>query len=336
VNDNNVMPLHSPFATVMWDYINRGMPIGKEGTLQPDEVYALTAFLLYKNGVIHEDDVMDARSLPEVAMPNRQGFALPPEEWTHGSPRLRNYPKPPDAAAATAAPLTVLSSNGFQAVMEDLAPRFESATHRKLAVTYDLASTLRQHIESGQPFDLAILTAAAIDELVKSRHVAADSAAPLARAGLGIAVRAGARKPNIATNEAFRRALAEAKSIAYVKEGASGVAFASLVKRLGMTEALQPKTRLTATRDEVGDALRKGNAELGVLPISEILPLPGVELGGAFPPDLQTYIVMVAGVSAKTAQAGAVRELIDFLTAPAALPVITARGMERMSAAAPR
>jgi hypothetical protein len=94
VNDNNVMALHSPFATVMWDCINRGMPIGKEGTLQPDEVYALTAFLLYKNGVIHEDDVMDAHSLPEVAMPNRDGFALPPEEWKHGRPRLEDYPTP--------------------------------------------------------------------------------------------------------------------------------------------------------------------------------------------------------------------------------------------------
>ncbi|PYR02159.1 MAG: cytochrome C [Acidobacteria bacterium] len=95
VNDNNVMALHSPFATVMWDYINRGMPIGKEGTLQPDEVYALTAFLLYKNGVIHEDDVMDAHSVPEVVMPNRYGFAMPTEEWKHGSPRLQGYPKPP-------------------------------------------------------------------------------------------------------------------------------------------------------------------------------------------------------------------------------------------------
>lgn len=95
VNDNNVMALHSPFATVVWDYINRGMPIGKEGTLQPDEVYALTAFLLYKNGVIHEDDVMDAHSLPKVAMPNRDGLAMPAEEWTHGSPRLQGYPKPP-------------------------------------------------------------------------------------------------------------------------------------------------------------------------------------------------------------------------------------------------
>ena len=87
VNDSNVMALHSPFATVMWDYINRGMPLGKEQTLKPDEVYALTAFLLFKNGVIREDDVMDAQTLPKVEMPNRNGFSLPPQEWKHGTPR---------------------------------------------------------------------------------------------------------------------------------------------------------------------------------------------------------------------------------------------------------
>ena len=93
VNDNNVIALHSPYATVMWDYINRGMPLGKEQTLAPDEVYALTAFLLFKNNVIAEDDVMDAQSLPKVVMPNREGAALPPEPWQHGVPRLRNYPR---------------------------------------------------------------------------------------------------------------------------------------------------------------------------------------------------------------------------------------------------
>jgi cytochrome c len=93
VNDNNVIALHSPYATVMWDYINRGMPLGKEQTLKPDEVYALTAFLLFKNHVINEDDVMDAQSLPAVAMPNRDGHALPPEPWQHGVPRLKNYPR---------------------------------------------------------------------------------------------------------------------------------------------------------------------------------------------------------------------------------------------------
>jgi len=94
VNDSNVMALHSPYATVMWDYINRGMPLGREGSLKADEVYALTAFLLFKNGVIKEDDVLDAQSLPKVVMPNRNGAALPPEPWQPGQPRLKDYPKP--------------------------------------------------------------------------------------------------------------------------------------------------------------------------------------------------------------------------------------------------
>ena len=93
VNDSNAMAIHSPFATTIWDYINRGMPLGKEGTLTANEVYALTAFLLYKNDVIAEDEVMDARTLPKVKMPNRDGFALPPE-WKHGTPRLQGYANP--------------------------------------------------------------------------------------------------------------------------------------------------------------------------------------------------------------------------------------------------
>ena len=91
VNDLNTMSLHSPFATTIWDYINRGMPLGNEGSLKPDEVYAITAFLLNKNGVIGEDDVMDQQSLPKVKMPNHDGFALPPD-WKHGEPRLQGYP----------------------------------------------------------------------------------------------------------------------------------------------------------------------------------------------------------------------------------------------------
>jgi len=87
-----VVYLHSPYATVMWDYVNRGMPLGKEGSLTPDEVYALTAYLLFKNGVIGEEELMDAQSLPKVVMPNRQGFALPAQPWKHGTSRLPNYP----------------------------------------------------------------------------------------------------------------------------------------------------------------------------------------------------------------------------------------------------
>lgn len=85
IRDANVMALHAPYATTIWDYINRGMPFKQEGTLKPDEVYALTAFLLYKNDVIGEDDVMDAQSLPQVKMPNRDGYAIP--EWKPGMRR---------------------------------------------------------------------------------------------------------------------------------------------------------------------------------------------------------------------------------------------------------
>ena len=85
------MAVHSPFATIIWDYINRGMPLGSEGTLTPNEVYALTAFLLHKHDVIKEDEVMDAQSLPKVKMPNSKGFALPPD-WKPRTPRLQGYP----------------------------------------------------------------------------------------------------------------------------------------------------------------------------------------------------------------------------------------------------
>ena len=81
----NVMAIHSPYATTIWDYINRGMPFGKEGSLKPDEVYALTAFLLYKNGIIPEDQVVDEKNLPQIKMPNRDGYVLP--DWKHGMPR---------------------------------------------------------------------------------------------------------------------------------------------------------------------------------------------------------------------------------------------------------
>jgi cytochrome c len=85
------MALRAPYATTVWDYINRAMPLTKQGILKPNEVYALTAFILYKNGVIQEEEVMDAQSLPKVKMPNRDHVALAPE-WKHGAPRLQGYP----------------------------------------------------------------------------------------------------------------------------------------------------------------------------------------------------------------------------------------------------
>ncbi len=235
------------------------------------------------------------------------------------------------ATVAQAADVKVLCSSGFKAVMEELAPQFERATHHKVVVRYGLAARLKQEIEAGEVFDLAILTPAAIDDLIKERKVTADSRTILARAGLGVAIRAGAPRPDITTVEAFRRSLLAAKSIAYAKEGASGVAFAALIQRLGIADDLKARSKLTATGEEVGEAVVRGEVEFGVLPVSEILPIRGAELLGTFPADAQNYIVMVAAVSGGAKDNNAARDLIKFLTAPAALPVIKAKGMEAVS-----
>jgi molybdate transport system substrate-binding protein len=230
---------------------------------------------------------------------------------------------------AAAADVNVLCSVGIKAVMEALAPEFERTTKNKVTVKYDLAATLKKEIEGGAPFDLAVLTPAMVDDLIKSGKIAGDSRAVIARSGLALAIRKGAKKPDVSSADAFKRTLLNAKSIAYAKEGASGVYFAELVQRLGIADALKAKRTLTTTGDAVNEAVTHGTVELGVLPVSEILPVAGMEVGGVFPADVQSYIVMVAGVGANAKQGAAARDLVKFLTAPAQLPVIKAKGMER-------
>jgi molybdate transport system substrate-binding protein len=233
------------------------------------------------------------------------------------------------AGVASGAEIKVLCSNGIKAVVEDLVPKFERETKHKVVVTYGLAMALKRRIDAGEPFDVAILTPQAIDEAIKSGTIVTETRTPIARVGLAIAIRSGAGKADIATVESFKRALLNAKSIAYAKEGASGVAFEAQIQRLGIAGDLKSKSKLTATGEEVSQSVLRGESEFGVLPVSEILPVKGIEVLAPFPADAQTYIVMVAGVGQKASQAAAGRDLIKFLTAPAALPVIKAKGMER-------
>jgi len=235
----------------------------------------------------------------------------------------------PHLTRATAADeVTVLCSNGLKAVLEDLGPTFESATHNTLVVTYGLAASLGQRIKSGEAFDVAFLTPAVVDDLIAAGKISRETRAEVARSGLALAIRSGTRKPDISTSDAFKRTLLNAKSIAYAKEGASGVLFAATIQRLGIAGDLQPKSRLTATGEAVSDAVVKGEVELGVLPLSEILPVKGEE-PVVFPADVQSYIVMVGGANAASKHAQAARDLIKYVTAPAALPVLKAKGMER-------
>jgi molybdate transport system substrate-binding protein len=233
------------------------------------------------------------------------------------------------SSAASAAEIKVLCSIGIKAVVEELAPQFEQATKHKLVVTYGLAAALKRQIEAGEPFDVAVLTPPLIDDLIKQGKIAGGTRTVVARSAIALFLRAGARKPDVRTTDALKRTLLEATSITYAKEGASGVFFAELVERLGLADGLKSKLKPTATGEEVGASVARGDAQIGVLPVSEILPVHGVEVLGAFPADVQGYIVMVAGVSSGTTQGAAVNELIQFLTAPAALSVMKQKGMER-------
>jgi molybdate transport system substrate-binding protein len=233
---------------------------------------------------------------------------------------------PPTAHAAE---IHVLSSVALKAVAEELFPQFEKATHHKVDVQFAIAARQKQKVESGEPFDLIVVTPAMLDDLIKQGIVAADTRTVIARSGLGLVIKAGAPRPDIGTVDAFKRTLLGAKSITYTKEGASGVLFAAIIEKLGIAAALAPKTQYTSVGEEASANVVSGKAQFGVLPISEILPVQGAEVGGVFPAELQQYIVMAGGVGAKAAEGAAARELLRFLASPAALPVLEAKGMQR-------
>jgi len=233
------------------------------------------------------------------------------------------------ASAAEAAEIKVLCSNGIKAVVDELVPQFERATGHRVVLTFEPSTQLKKRIDAGEPFDLTVLTPPLIDAAIKDGKIASDSRTVLARSGLGLSIRASARKPDVGTVDAFKRALVAAKSITYAQQGASAAPFEALVEKLGIAAQLKPKYVLRDTAAQVGEAVASGTVELGVAPVSEILPVKGVELVGAFPADVQSYVVMVAGVSASAKEKDAAGNLIAFLTAPANLSVIKAKGMER-------
>src|SRR5262249_54167257 len=142
---------------------------------------------------------------------------------------------------ANAETITVLSSNGFRAVLQELAPQFETATGHQLAMKFSVAAELKKRIDGGESFDVAILTPTLMDDLIKQGTVVRESRTALARTGMAIAVRRGAAKPDVHTVDTLKAALLATQSIAFTREGAGGLFFTALVKRLGMAHTLTPK-----------------------------------------------------------------------------------------------
>jgi len=231
--------------------------------------------------------------------------------------------------AAYAEQIRVLSSVAVKAVIDELAPQFERSTTHTIRPVFGIAAAIKTNIEGGEPFDVAILTPAMLDDLATKGLIDTMARPVIARAGLGVMIKAGARKPELSSVDAFKRTMLSARAITYVPTGASGVLFLATLDKLGITDAVKAKAKPATSGDEVNANITSGVADLAVLPVSEILPVRGAELGGVFPPDIQSYIVMAAGIGARSPRAAAAREFVAFLTSARATSVVTAKGMQR-------
>ena len=233
--------------------------------------------------------------------------------------------------AAQAAELKVLSAIGMRLVMEELGPKFEQATEHKLAISFGAGGVVVERVQSGETADVVLLPRPALERLTKDGRLVADSETLLARSGIGVAVRKGAPKPDMSSPEALKRTLLAAKSITYsnpVLGGASGTHFAKVLDRLGIGSEMKAKTVFSKVPGEVGQLVANGEAEIAVHQIQELISVPGIEIVGPLPGDLQSTIVFSGAIMAGTKEAEIGKALINFLRTPDAVAAIKAKGME--------
>ena len=234
------------------------------------------------------------------------------------------------ASPADAAEIKVLSAGAYQSIVVAVQPEFEKQTGHKLVIDNDTVGGLAKRIEDGEAFDVVIVSPGAVDELIKKGKAASGTRQTLARVGIGVMVKDGAAKPDIATVDAFRKAVLDAKTVAYIDPasgGSSGIYLASLFEKLGIASAVKPKARLKQG-GSVADLIVSGEAELGIHQISEILPVKGVTLVGPLPAEIQNYTTYAAGLSTSARDVAAAKALVQALAGPMAAPVLKAKGME--------
>jgi molybdate transport system substrate-binding protein len=231
------------------------------------------------------------------------------------------------SGSAQAADLKVLSGNGSKPAVIALTKQFEQATGHKVTIDFAVNADVKKRIDAGEAFDATVLNPPVLDQLIKSGKVVAETRAIIGRIGLGVAVKAGAARPDISTVDGFKAALLATKSVAYPGEGQSGVYFVSLIDKLGLTEVMKPKLRPMGGEHNV-EAVASGEAEMVVVVASRIYGVPGVDMIGLLPKELQTWIGFGAGVATATKEPAAARAFAQFLTAPAAASVLKPIGIE--------
>jgi molybdate transport system substrate-binding protein len=239
--------------------------------------------------------------------------------------------------AANAAEVRVMISGGLTAAYKELVPEFERATGHKVLTAYGpsmgtTANAIPIRLERGEPADVLIMVGYALGDLAKQGKVVADSRVDLVKSPIGIAVKSGAPKPDISSAESIKRVLLAAKSVAY-SDSASGVYVSTeMFQKLGIAEEMKDKARkIPAT--PVGEIVAHGDAELGFQQISELKPVPGIDIVGQLPPELQKITVFSAGIASVSKEPEAGKALIRFLASAAAAPVIINSGMEPIATA---
>lgn len=232
--------------------------------------------------------------------------------------------------AVRAAEIKLLTAGAMRSVVDALLPDFEKKTGHKVVLDNGTAGALARRIEGGEAFDLAIITPAVIDDLAKKGKIA-GTRIDLAKVGMGVGVKEGAAVPDITSVDAFKRALLEAKSVAYIDPkagGSSGIYFDKLIDRLGIGEQVRAKAKLKQG-GYVAELVASGEAELAVHQISEIVPVKGVKLVGPLPAEVQNTTTYSAGLGASAKEAAAAKALIEHLAGPPSAPVLATKGMEK-------
>lgn len=232
---------------------------------------------------------------------------------------------------ASAADINVYSTIGMRGALEQLVPVFQKQSGQTLALTWGTAAMLTKRIEAGEPADVAILTRNNIYTLTKEDKIALGTDATLAKSSIAVAVKTGAAKPDISTDDALKQALLKAKSIAYsnpASGGASGVYFAKLLDRLGIADQMKAKTKFPPAGGNSAGLIVDGQADLAVQQKPELMNIPGVDIAGLLPADLNKVTAFAAGVTASSKNADAAKALVKFLQSPDAVKVLKAGGFD--------
>jgi len=233
----------------------------------------------------------------------------------------------PPQPACDPSTIKVMTTRAISTVLNATGREFEKTTGYKLTITTDIAIRMVRQIQAGEAFDVLVASPEQIDTLIKQGKIIAQTKTILARSGIGVAVRTGAEKPDISSIETFKNTLVNAKSIAYLKEGQSGIYVDGLIKKLGLSETLKSKI-VRPDKDIVSELVAKGEVEFGLVVITQIQTTPGVELVGPLPPEIQSFAVFVAGVSTNSKAPAVSKEVIKFLTGPQSVRVMKLQGME--------